>query len=136
MFFDFDEFRQFFKKLKNYNLQTFIFNKNNLFSIKWESLETIFYGIVLLNLSLGSCHLGLIIKDISHVFIRNATIRYLDLSHNQIDDYQFGYFEEYPVNNLALEDIDFSNNFISDKSVFSFFKNLAYNSSMKKLKLF
>ena len=133
----FDAFRQFIKKLsKNHKLQTLIFNKNNLFSNKWESLETIFSGMALKNLSLGSCHLGPVIKDISHVFMRNATIRYLDLSHNQIDDIQFDYFKEYPVNNLALEEIDFSNNFISDRSASSFFKNLAYNSSMQKLNFF
>lgn len=60
----------------------------------------------------------------------------MDISLNQKNDYQFGYFEEYPVNNLALEYIDFSNDFISDKSVSSIFKNLAYNSSMKKIKFF
>ena len=133
----FEAFRLFFKKLsKNHKLQTLIFNKNNLFSYKWESLETTFSGMALKNLSLGSCHLGPVIKDISRVFIRNASIRYLDLSHNQIDDYQFDYFKNYPVNNLALEEIDFSNNFISDRSASSFFKNLMYNSSLQKLNFF
>ena len=134
---NFDGFREFIKKLsKNHKIITLNFNKNNLFSNKWESLENAFSGMALKNLSLGSCRLGPVIKDISHVFKRNATIKYLDLSHNQINDYEFEYFQEYPLHNLSLEEIDFSNNFISDKSAAIFFKNLMFNNSLQRLNFY
>ena len=133
----FDAFRIFIKKLsKNHKLQTLIFSKNNLFSYKWETLENAFSGMAIKNLSLGSCHLGPVINVVAHVFKRNASIRYLDFSHNQIDDRQFESFQDYPLNNLALEEIDFSNNFISDKSASVFFKNLMYNNALQKLNFF
>ena len=133
----FDAFRVFIRKLtKNHKLQTLILNKNNLVSNKWETLENIFSSMAIKNLSLGSCHLGPIVKNVAHVFMRNASIRYIDFSHNQIDDSQFEYFQEYPLRNLALEEIDFSNNFISDKSASIFFKNLEFNSSLQKLNFF
>ena len=133
----FESFRPFIKKLsKNHKLQTLIFNNNNLYSNKWESLENVFSGMALKNLSLGNCHLGPVIKDISPVFKRNATIRYLDLSHNQITDNEFEYFQDYPLNNISLEEIDFSNNFISDKSATTFFKNLVFNTTLQKLNFY
>lgn len=133
----FEAFRMFIRKLsKNHKLQTLIFNRNNLFSNKWETLQNAFSGMALKNLSFGSCQIGPSIKDIAQVFRRNATIKFIDFSHNQIDDDQFYYFQNYPINNLALEEIDFSNNFISDKSASTFFKNLLFNNSIQKLNFF
>ena len=133
----FDSFRIFIKKLsKNHKIQTLIFSKNNLYSNKWESLENLFSSMSLKNLSLDSCHLGPAMNEVAHVFMRNSTIRFLDLSHNQINDQQFENFQEYPVNNLSLEEIDFSQNFISDKSATKFFKNLMFSSNFKRLNFF
>ena len=133
----FDSFKVFIKKLsKNHKIQTLIFNKNNLYSNKWETLETIFSGMALKNLSLGSCHLGPVINDIAHVFMRNSTLRFLDFSHNQINDQQFYSFQDYPINNLSLEEMDFSKNYISDKSAAKFFKNLIYSTTFQRLNFF
>ena len=135
--FNFDAFKPFIKQLsKNHKIQTLIFNKNNLYSTKWETLEDAFSGMSLKNMSLGSCGLGKIMRNVGHIFIRNASIRYLDFSHNQINDKEFEYFQDYPLTNLSLEEIDFSNNFITDKSASKFFKNLMYNNNIQKLNFY
>ena len=135
--FTFDAFKPFIKSLsKNHKLQTLIFNKNNLYSNQWSLLEDSFTGMALKNISFSSCGLGPVLKNLSHIFIRNASIKYLDLSHNKINDKQFIYFQDYPKQNLTLEEIDFSSNFISDKSASLFFKNLIFNSSMQKLNFY
>ena len=135
--FTFDAFKPFIKSLsKNHKLQTLIVNKNNLYSNKWSLLEDSFSGMALKNISFSSCGLGPVLKNVSHIFIRNASIKYLDLRHNKINDTQFIYFQDYPKENLTLEEIDFSSNFISDKSAYLFFKNLIFNSSMQKLNFY
>jgi len=135
--FTFDAFKPFIKSLsKNHKLQTLIVNKNNLYSNQWSLLEDSFTGMALKNMSFSSCSLGPVLKNLSHIFIRNASIKYLDLSHNKINDKQFIYFQDYPKENLTLEEIDFSSNFISDKSASLFFKNLMFNSSMQKLNFY
>ena len=135
--FTFDAFKPFIKSLsKNHKLQTLIVNKNNLYSNKWSLLEDSFTGMALKNISFSSCGLGPVLKNVSHIFIRNASIKYLDLSHNKINDKDFIYFQDYPKENLTLEEIDFSSNFISDKSASLFFKQLIFNSSMQKLNFY
>ena len=135
--FNFEAFKAFIKNIaKNHKLQTLILNKNNLFSNKWDILEDAFNGLALKNLYLGSCGIGPVLKNVSQAFIRNATIKYLDLSHNKINDKEFEYFQEYPIENLTLEEIDFSNNFISDKSALIFFRNLLHNNNFQKLNFF
>ena len=135
--FNFEAFRPFIRKLsKNHRLQTLIANKNNLLSSKWDTLESLFTGMAIRNLSLGSCGLGQVMSSVATIFTRHPTIKYLDLSHNHINDKGFEKFQEYPLNNLSLEEIDFSNNFISDKSATIFFKNLVGNTNIQRLNFY
>ena len=135
--FNFNAFKPFIKKLsKNHKLLTLILNKNNLYSNKWDTIDDAFKGMALKHLSLGSCELGPAIKNIAHIFIRNATLKYIDFSHNKISDKEFEYFKDYPLNNLSLEEIDFSNNFISDKSAATFFRNLSYSNNIQRLNFY
>ena len=132
--FFFDSFKSFIKKIsKNHQIQTLIFNNNNLCNNNWDRLEDVFKRMAIQNLSLGSCGLGPVIYNIAPLFIRNATIKYLDFSHNQINDKGFENFHDYPMHNISLEEIDFSTNYISDKSASTFFKNLLFNNNIRRL---
>ena len=132
--FYFNAFKDLIKKvIKNNKLQTLIVNKNNLFSHRWDILQNIFKISSIQNLSLASCGLGPVISDVATIFTHNQRIKYLDFSHNQINDKGFEKFQDYPINNSSLEVIDFSNNYISDKSAKIFFKNLISNNNIKRL---
>ena len=133
----FDSFYQFIKRIsKNHKLQTLILTKNNLSGKKWHFLEDSFKSLSLKNISLGSCSLSHDVKDIGEIFRFNPTLKYIDLSHNQINDAGFESFEKYPKVNVILEEIDVSSNYISDKSASGFFKNLEENTTMLKLNFF
>ena len=133
----FPAFQQFIKKIsKNHKIQTLIFNKNNLSSDKWHLLEDFFKVMTLKSLSFGSCNLGQCISEIAVIFKFSTTIKYLDFSHNQINDENFIEFHGYPKENLALEELDVSCNYISDKSAVKFFKNLSENTNILKLNFF
>ena len=133
----FDSFYQFIKKIsKNHKIQTLILTKNDLFGEKWHFLEDSFKSLSLKNISLGSCNIGKNMKEIGDIFRFNPTLKYIDLSHNQIHDNGFDSFQKYPRENLILEEIDVSSNYISDKSASEFFKNLEENTTMLKLNFF
>jgi Ran GTPase-activating protein (RanGAP) involved in mRNA processing and transport len=133
----FDGYAQFIKKIsKNHIITTLICNRNNLASKKWHLLEIPFKQLSLKTLYLGSCNLGQYGKDIASIFKFSPTIRFLDLSHNQINDDNFEEFQTYPKDNLTLEELDLSNNFITDKGACRFFKYLEDNITMLKINFF
>ena len=134
----FDAFFIFIKKIsKNQKIQILTANKNDLSSNnKWHILDDFFKKLSLRNLSLGSCHLNKDMKEIADIFKFNPTIKYLDLSHNQITDENFESFQSYPKDNLILEELDLSRNYISDRSALIFFQNLADNTNILKLNFF
>ena len=121
--------------LNNHKIQNLIMNKNNLSSDKWNTLEFL-NRISLKSISLCECNISNSMQDISELFERHPTIKFLDFSHNQIDDNLFNYFADYPLHNLSLEEIDFSQNFITDESAVNFFKNLSLNKNIQKLNFF
>ena len=136
--FTFESFFLFIKSTaKNQKIQTLVANKNNLASnSKWHLLDDFFKRLSLKSLSLGSCRLNHDIKEIAEIFKINPTIKYLDLSHNNITDEFFENFQAYPLDNLSLEEFDVSSNYISDKSASVFFKNLIDNNTLIKLNFY
>ena len=136
--FTFESFFIFIKKIsKAQKIETLVANKNNLSSNgRWHLLDDFFKRLPLKSLSLGSCHLNHDIKEIADIFKINSTIKFLDLSHNNITDEFFEYFQTYPLENLSLEEFDVSSNYISDKSASVFFKNLIDNYTLIKLNFF
>ena len=133
----FDAFYQFIKKIcKNHKIQNLIFNRNNLSGKKWDLLEDAFKVLSLKSISLGSCGLSKDIREVSNVFRVNPTLKYLDLSHNQIIDENFEIIQLYPKENLILEELDLSSNFISDKGAIKFFKNLIDNRTLLKINFY
>ena len=133
---NFIAFKQFLKNnIGNHKIQNLIMTKNNLVSNKWNTLEFL-NRITLKSISLCECNIVNSIKDISILLERHPTIKFLDFSHNQIDDNLFSCFTDYPLHNLSLEELDFSQNFITDESGVSFFKNLYGNRNIQKLNFF
>ena len=133
----FSGIREFFKYLKtNKKISTLFLNRNNLYSKKWVYLEDYFVTLNLRNLYLSSCDLNTSVIEISKILQHHPTLKVLDLSHNQINDSSFIYFQSFPKENLSLIELDFSRNYISDKSAKYFFENLVNNRSLQRLNFF
>ena len=135
--FNFTGFSVFIKNIGvSKKLNFMILNRNNLYSLKWEYLESKFISLNLRYLSLSSCQLNNSVSCIAKIFIHHPTLKILDLSHNQINDSSFVSFQQYPKENLCLIEVDFSRNFISDKSGKKFFENLIHNRFLQKLNFY
>ena len=120
----FNGVKEFFKYMKNNKkLDTILFNRNNLFSRKWIYLEEFLFNLNLKHLGLNSCSLNVAVEDISKIIIHHPTLKILELSHNQINDDSFSFFKSFPKENLTLIELDFSRNYISDRSAKYFFSS-------------
>ena len=121
--------------LNNHRIKNLNFNNNNLNSDKWDTLNCI-TQLTLKSISFSNCNLLKSVMNLALLFKKHPSIKYLNLSYNKIIDEYFAPFIDYPNCNLCLEEIDFSGNYISDKSALYFCENLRYNNSLKKINFY